>query len=298
MSYRIGNAPVSWGVENGDDPRNPPWQSVLDETAAAGYTGTELGPLGYLPIDAGRLRDELDQRNLTMTAAVLFQSFHDPRVKAEVLENARVTASLISTLGARDLVLIDRVSDARSETAGREAEAPQLDGSGWADMVATITDICRMARDEFGLVTSIHAHAACYVEFEAELERLLADVAPDLLSLCVDTGHSIYAGFDPVALTRRHGDRVSYVHVKDLDPAVHRRVIADKIGFYDACAQNVFCPLGQGAVDFDGFKDALTEIGFKGWLTVEQDCDPEGDGSPLDDAKGSLKFLRASSLAD
>lgn len=297
MSYRIGNAPVSWGVENGDDPRNPPWQRVLDETVAAGYTGTELGPLGYMPIDASRLRDELDRRGLTMTAAVLFQSFHDPRAKADVLENARVTASLISTLGAKDLVLIDRVSDARSATAGRETEAPQLDGNEWADMVGTITDICRMARDEFGLVTSIHAHAACYIEFEAELERLLADIAPDLLSLCVDTGHSIYAGFDPVALTKRHGDRVSYVHVKDLDLDVHRRVIADKISFYDACAQNVFCPLGQGAVDFDGFKEALAEIGFDGWLTVEQDCDPEGDGSPLDDAKRSLDFLRATSLA-
>lgn len=297
MSYRIGNAPVSWGVENGDDPRNPPWETVLDETVAAGYAGTELGPLGYMPVDEGRLREALDQRGLTLTAAVLFQPFHDLRARSQVLDNARVTASLISSLGARHLVLIDRVSDARSATAGRAHEAQRLDGTGWADMVATITQICRMARDDFGLVTSIHAHAACYIEFEAELERLLADIAPDLLSLCVDTGHSLYAGFDPVALTRRHGDRVAYVHVKDLDPAVHRRVIADKIGFYDACAQSVFCPLGQGSVDFGAFRQALAEIGFDGWLTVEQDCDPQGGGNPLADARRSLDFLRASSLA-
>lgn len=298
MSYKIGNAPVSWGVENGDDPRNPPWQTVLDETVAAGYAGTELGPLGYMPQDAARLRDALDQRNLTLTAAVLFQPFHDPRTRAEVLENARLTASLMSELGARQLVLIDRVSDARSATAGRESEAPQLDASGWADMVHTISRICTMARDEFGLVTSIHAHAACYVEFEAELERLLADVAPDLLSLCVDTGHSLYAGFDPVALTRRHGSRVTYVHVKDLDRTVHRRVIDTRTGFYEACTQGVFCPLGQGAVDFDALKQALAEIGYDGWLTVEQDRDPAGDGSPLADAGRSLEFLRATGLAD
>jgi inosose dehydratase len=298
MSYKIGNAPVSWGVESRDDPRNPPWSAVLDETKAAGYVGTELGPLGYMPIDAARLRGELDRRGLTMTTAVLFQPFHDPRSKDEVLDNARTTASLISALGARDLVLIDKVSDARSATAGRESEAPPLEGDGWAKMVDTITEICRMARDEFGLVTSMHAHAASYVEFEAELERLMADIAPDLLSLCVDTGHSLYAGFDPVALTRRHGSRVSYVHVKDLDAAVHRRVIADKIGFYDACAQSVFCPLGQGAVDFNAFKEALADIGYRGWLTVEQDCDPEGDGIPVDDARRSLDFLRTSALAD
>ncbi|MEM7444201.1 MAG: TIM barrel protein [Pseudomonadota bacterium] len=297
MSYRVGNAPVSWGVETGDDPRNPAWQKVLDETVAAGYRGTELGPLGYMPIDEALLRDQLNQRDLDLTAAVLFQPFHDKSARQPVLDNARTTAALISALGAKQLVLIDRVSDARSVTAGREAEARPLDDADWNAMVETIRQICTLARDEFGLTTSIHAHAACYIEFESELERLLADIEPGLLSLCVDTGHSHYAGYDPIALTRRYGSRVSYVHVKDLDHEVHPHVIANKVSFYDACAQNVFCPLGQGAVDFAAFKDVLAEIGFEGWLTVEQDCDPEGDTSPLADAKSSLTFLKSSALA-
>ncbi len=103
--------------------------------------------------------------------------------------------------------------------------------------------------------------------------------------------------YDPYKSAEEIGSAGCIV-VKDLDAAVHRRVIADKIGFYDACAQSVFCPLGQGAVDFNGFKEALIDIGYRGWLTVEQDCDPEGDGSPVDDARRSLDFLRSSALAD
>ena len=45
---RGGNAPVSWGVYEADRP-NPPFARVLDDIAAAGYAGTELGPYGYLP---------------------------------------------------------------------------------------------------------------------------------------------------------------------------------------------------------------------------------------------------------
>nr|MCU0803379.1 myo-inositol catabolism protein [Paracoccaceae bacterium] len=48
---RIGNAPCSWGVEWADDPRNPTWQKVLGDCAAAGYKGIELGPIGFMPED-------------------------------------------------------------------------------------------------------------------------------------------------------------------------------------------------------------------------------------------------------
>ena len=57
MPIRIATAPVSWGIlEFAGQSSQPPWEAVLDEMAAAGYTGTELGPYGYLPAEPEALR--------------------------------------------------------------------------------------------------------------------------------------------------------------------------------------------------------------------------------------------------
>jgi sugar phosphate isomerase/epimerase len=53
---KIGNAPCSWGVEFADDPRNPSWRKVLQENAEAGFTGIELGPVGFMRSFPRRLK--------------------------------------------------------------------------------------------------------------------------------------------------------------------------------------------------------------------------------------------------
>ena len=119
------------------------------------------------------------------------------------------------------------------------------------------------------------------------LGRALGDRA----LVCLDTGHHSYAGFDPVAFMRRHIGRISYMHFKDIDPTVKARAIAGRTGFYDACAQGIFCNLGKGDVDFAGVRQVLLDAGFEGWCTVEQDCDPAGPTSPVDDARANRAYL-------
>ena len=131
----------------------------------------------------------------------------------------------------------------------------------------------------------MHAHAAGFMDFEPELERLLNEIDESILKICFDTGHHSYAGFDPVAFMTRHMNRISYVHFKDIDPVVKADVIAKRTGFYDACAQGIFCNLGKGDVDFAAVRQLLLNSEYEGWCTVEQDCDPQGSTSPLDDAK-------------
>ena len=87
--------------------------------------------------------------------------------------------------------------------------------------------------------------------------------------------------------------RISYMHFKDIDPSVKSRVIADRIGFYDACGQGIFCTLGNGDVDFPRVREILLEHGFDGWCTVEQDCDPAGATSPVEDARYNREYLKS-----
>ena len=294
---RIGNAPCSWGVEFADDPRNPPWRQVLKENAEAGYSGIELGPVGYMPEDPGELAEALDEFGQTLVGGVVFRPFHDPDKWDDVLDGATRTCAALKAHGAEHLVLIDSISPRRAPTAGRVAEAEQMDASEWAAFRDRIARVARMGAEEYGLTVGMHAHAAGFMDFEPELERLLSEVDESILKICFDTGHHSYAGFDPVAFMDRYMSRISYMHFKDIDPEVKADVVANRTDFYEACAQGIFCTLGNGDVDFSAVRQRLLDEGFEGWCTVEQDCDPEGDTSPLEDATYNLRYLNSIGFA-
>ena len=289
---RIGNAPCSWGVEWADDPRNPSWQKVLSDCAAAGYKGIELGPIGFMPEDPAILADGLAANDLTLIGGVVFRPFHDAAKWDEVWDASVRTCKSLVSHGAAHLVLIDSISPRRAPTAGRAAEAEQMDATEWAGFADRFRKVCQLGADH-GLTVGIHAHAAGFVDFEPELERLLGDIDESLLKICFDTGHHSYAGYDPVAFMRRHLGRISYMHFKDIDPVVKARAVANRTGFYDACAQGIFCNLGKGDVDFAAVRQVLLDAGFTGWCTVEQDCDPAGTTSPVDDAAANRTYLQS-----
>jgi inosose dehydratase len=292
MSIRLANAPVSWGVDYADDPQNPPWRKVMSEIAEAGYRHTELGPYGYSPTDPERLRHEFERRSLGVTAGFVFQMLHEPSQAEAVLEVATRTVKLVAAVGGRHLVTIDHLSDERMATAGRADLRRRLDELRFRHMIGLIDRIADMAL-EHGVTPVLHQHAGCYIELEDEIEQVAAALDPAKVGLCVDTGHMAYAGIDPVAFYRRHRSRIMHFHLKDIDPAVHRRVLRERVPFLEAVAGKVFCPLGKGIVDWPGLAAVLAQTGFDGAATIEQDIDPTVSLSPIDDARASLAYLRS-----
>ncbi|MDW3183422.1 TIM barrel protein [Roseobacter sp.] len=293
MTIRIGNAPCSWGVEFADDARNPTWRSVLKDCAEAGYTGIELGPVGFMPEDPVELGEALARHDLELIGGVVFRPFHDADAWDDVLDGSVRTCKALAAHGAKHLVLIDSISPRRAPTAGRASEAEQMDSAEWNAYRDRIATIAKMGAEEYDLTVGIHAHAAGFMDFEPELERLLDEVDEKILKICFDTGHHSYAGFDPVAFMQRHIGRISYMHFKDINPTVKADVIAKRTGFYDACGQGIFCNLGQGDVDFPAVRQVLLDAGFEGWCTVEQDCDPLLDPDPLGDARANREYLES-----
>lgn len=293
MTIRIGNAPCSWGVEFADDPRNPTWRSVLQDCAAAGYKGIELGPVGFMPEDPALLADALAEHELELIGGVVFRAYHDPDAWDDVLDATHRTARALRAHGAQHLVLIDSISPRRAPTAGRAGEAEQMDAAEWAAYRDRIAETARIGTEEYGLTVGIHAHAAGFMDFEPELERLLDEVDEKILKTCFDTGHHSYAGFDPVGFMKRYVDRISYMHFKDVNPQVKAQVIENRTGFYDACGQGIFCNLGEGDVDLPAVRQVLLDAGFSGWCTVEQDCDPTLDPDPVGDARKNREYLES-----
>jgi len=285
---RLATGPVSWGVDFAGDPSNPPWQSVLDDIRDSGVGALELGPVGYLPEEPDALRAALVSRGLTAVGSFVFDDFHDP-ARADAVAEATVRACrAIAAAGGAVLVLIDRPRGARVATAGRSEVAVRLAGDAWRAMTELFERSATIARDH-GLRPVVHPHAGSHVEFEDEVERLLADTD---LDLCLDTGHAAYAGMDPVRAIRAHADRIGHVHLKDVRPEVLAHARQAPLDFWQAVAAGVFCPLGDGVVDLSGILAALRDARYDGYATIEQDRVP-GSGAPLDDLIGSLRVLGA-----
>jgi inosose dehydratase len=292
LRLKLANAPVSWGVDYANDPKNPPWRNVMNEIADAGYRYTELGPYGYYPTDPAVLRSEFAKRQLTVVGGFLFEVLHDRNRAETVLASANRTIKLLSALGGRYLVTIDHISDERMATAGRSDLRGPLDAERQTHLIDLVDRIADLALSQ-GIRPVIHQHAGSYIEFEDELEDVLQRLEPSRVGVCIDTGHMTYAGIDPVAFYRRHEKRIQYFHFKDINPDVHARVLVDRVPFLNAVEQNIFCPVGRGNVNWKALAQAMQERRYDGVATVEQDIDPTVSLAPLDDARTSLSFLRS-----
>ena len=294
---RIGNAPTSWGIETAADPAAPPAGRVLDEIAAAGYQGTELGPYGFLPTDPAELTRELSARDLALTGGTVMRSFHDVAQRTDILQATAHTVELLASQSAPYLVLISGWDDRRLSTAGRADAAERLNDEQfdtWSTTVGMVAEIARNA----GVEPVLHPHAGTHLEFQDELDRVVERFAPEEVSLCVDTGHLAYGGMDPLAVLDRLGDRITYIHLKDISLEVLARVRHERLGFWDAYRLGVFVPLGQGSNDFRAIGAAVRGRGYAGWVTVEQDADPRGRSDPHADAVQSLEHIRRIGFVD
>jgi inosose dehydratase len=290
MNVRIGSAPDSWGVWFPSDPRQIPWQRFLDESARAGYEWTELGPYGYLPTDLATLREELDRRGLKASAAVAMAHLEDPAAWPEVERQVTGGGELLAGLGGRFLVLID---DTYSNLFTGEPKRPtRLDAAASRRLIDATHRVADLVRARFGLQLVFHPHAETHVEYEDQIEAFLEQTDPQRVSLCLDTGHHAYRGGDPVAFFRRHHARIPYLHLKSVDPQKQAWVERERIPFAVAVANDMFCEPDRGAVDFAAFRDALQEVGYDGWATVEQDMYPAPFDKPLPIARRTREYLR------
>ena len=290
MSYILACAPCCWGVESTDNPHNPDWITVLSETRKAGYFGTELGPFGFFPLDADMINTALYLKELEVCAGTLFEPLSEPHAYQEIIHKTKRLCGLLEQIGCERLVVIDCVNDIRSQCAGNSALAPRLDDQRWSHMMDTIRQISAIAA-KHNIRAVVHPHAGGYIEYQDELDRLLADLPVDDIGLCLDTGHLYYAGMDPAQSLIDYADRLEYVHFKDVNKQRLEAAITQQVGFWQACADGVMCPIGQGAIDYQQVMAALSQIGYHGWITIEQERDPRHADTTLQDIMQSRQFL-------
>ncbi|MGI5504140.1 TIM barrel protein [Lentzea sp. CA-135723] len=267
---KIAGAPISWGVCEVPGWGNVlPSGTVLAEMHSLGLTATELGPPDYLPADPAQLKTLLSGHELTLVGGFLAVTLHTD--VQSTLDEADRVAAILKAGGAEVLVLA-----AATGLDGYD-ETPKLSDDEWNTLVDTCAKIREIAA-EHGLQTVLHPHVGTHVEREAEVDRFLADSD---LQLCLDTGHLLIGGTDPVELARRYPDRIGHVHLKDVRDEIAAKVRSGELSYTDAVEQGIYVPLGDGDVDVEALVQSVQEAGYTGWFVLEQDTRLK-DGSPVD----------------
>ncbi|SDS80514.1 TIM barrel protein [Actinoplanes derwentensis] len=281
---RIAGAPISWGVcEVPNWGYQMPAERVLADMQSLGLRATEFGPDGFLPDapadKATLLRSYGLQGVGGFLPVVLHDPGHDPIGEVDVFADACLAS------GAGVIVLA-----AITGLDGYDVR-PTLDELQWKTLLGNLDRIAAHAAGR-GLLAVIHPHMGTMVEGATDVQRVLDG---SQIGLCVDTGHLVAAGADPVAITVANPSRVKHVHLKDVDAARAARVVAGEISFSDAVADGMWTVLGEGSVDVRAMIDALEGSGYQGWYVLEQDLmlrdgEPGGEG-PIADVRRCLAFV-------
>ncbi|GAA3308766.1 hypothetical protein GCM10020295_71650 [Streptomyces cinereospinus] len=289
---RVGSAPDSWGVWFPDDPHQVPWRRFLDEVAEAGYSWIELGPYGYLPTDPARLTDEVDRRGLKVSAGTVFTGLHrGPSVWDATWEHVSRVAALTRAMGARHLVVIP--SFWRDDKTAELLEPPELTAEQWAYLTRGMERLGREVKEAYGLDIVVHPHADTHLDTEDHVERFLDSTDSGLVNLCLDTGHYAYCGGDSVKLIETYGERVGYLHLKQVDPEILADVVAGGVPFGPAVQRGVMCEPPSGVPELEPVLTAAQNLGVELFAIVEQDMYPCEPDRPLPIAVRTRRFLRS-----
>lgn len=299
----VGNAPCSWGtLEHQDASKQIPFGRMLDELVETGYTGTELGDWGYMPIMPAELRAELARRNgLIMLGAFVPVALKDPNAHSAGITLAVKTARLLAAVASDPkpyLVLADDngTDPKRTQLAGRVSAGQGLSKDEWKTFAQGADGIARAVFDETGLRTVFHHHCAGYVETPDEIATLLDLTNPELLGLVFDTGHYYFGSgrndCDLTAALNRFAHRIWYVHLKDLEPQVADKSRTEQWDYFASLHHGVFCELGKGCVDFPSLLKLLAKRDYQGYVLVEQDVLP-GMGTPKESALRNREYIHS-----
>ena len=271
MTVTLGINPIGWSNDDMTELGGQiPLETCLSEARSAGFTGIELG--NKFPRQADKLRPILEAHDITLIGG-WYSTGLLARSAAEEIAAMQDHLNLIKAMGCRVFILAETTGAVHGDKTRPLSSRPKLTAGGWAAFGRRMAEVCTYLRDQ-GLAPAYHHHMGTVVETAEEIDRFM-DSADDSVGLLLDTGHAAFAGADPVALAKTYAPRVTHVHCKDLRGAVCDAALKRDVSFLDAVVDGVFTVPGDGEVDFPPVLSEMARVGYRGWLVVEAEQDPE-----------------------
>jgi inosose dehydratase len=270
---KLATAPVNWNNADVTDYRPwIPYPALLDEMVAAGYNATEWGM--NMERDAAKLLADLQQRNLQILGGFVGLELRNREKRDKEILRALEIGRFFQSIGAPYLIAADSGDDRRRSEAGHVDPNGALTKDQWNSLATGLNDLARELAP-LGIKVVFHNHVGTYVETEPETARLLEETDPALVSWCLDCGHLAYGGGDTLRALEKYGNRVGYVHIKDVDGQVLQKSRENGWSFAQALKSYIFAPLGEGIARVPEVIDSLRQAGYTGWVVIEQDTTPD-----------------------
>jgi inosose dehydratase len=285
---QVAGAPISWGVNevSGWGYQMSP-ERVLSEAASLGLSAIESGPEGFLPGDSDEAYRLLNEHGLRLVGGFVPVVLHRADMRDAELDSVEQQAKLFAAIGADVLIV------AASTGQDSYEETFEIDDDSWNELFESLASVEEIGA-RHGLTIAMHPHFGTVIERPHHLRRFLDGCET---GLCLDTGHLMVGGDDPVEVAELAAHRVRIVHLKDVDRDLAEQVAKGKLDYEDAVRQGVFQPLGDGDVDIERVIDLLQETGYRGWYVLEQDImladEPEEGEGPIIDVRKSLDFMKS-----
>lgn len=287
---KLGISPINWVNEDvltlGD---HYTFEDLLGDFSSLGFRATEN--CRKFPKDPDVLKAALAQQGIQLTSQWKGVLFSDPARRDEELKSYRQHVEFLKHMGSEHVVTCELggsiIGDPRRQ--GLVNNVIPLTTGEWDHMVEGLHQAGTICREN-GMKLVYHYHIGTVVERPDEIDRLMASTDPDLVHLLYDTGHAYYGGYDPLELIHKHGDRIAYVHLKDIRQSVLNRVRESSIPFQASVILGVFTVPGDGCIDFGPIFRELNDREYDGWMIIEAEQDPS-IANPFQYARLSKRYI-------
>lgn len=285
----LGIAPIAW--TNDDMPdlgKENSFEQCISEAALAGFSGTEVG--NKYPHDPDVLKGYLEIRGLRIASA-WFSSFLTTKPHGETIAEFIKHRDFLHAMGARVIVVSEQGHSIQGQISTPVFEEKYvMNDEEWKDLTTGLEKLGALAHEK-GMKIAYHHHMGTVVQTAGEIDRLMAQTDPELVSLLFDSGHLVFSGENELEVLNKYIKRIVHVHLKDIRPEIVRKVKSEKLSFLQAVRLGAFTVPGDGSIAFKPIFDVLDASHYEGWLLVEAEQDP-AIANPFEYAKKARKYIR------
>lgn len=285
----IGVCPDQWGVWFPEDEKQIPWQTALAEMAEAGFSVMETGPWGYFPQDAKELQRVMDDNGFRVVAGTGWGVLHKAEAWAETERTFRAIAETHAAVGAEYMVHLPPLY--RDDKTWEFTDDRKLTGEAWKLYIENANRLGQLLKQDYGLTMVLHPHGDSHIETPEEITQIFEATDPEYVSFCLDTGHIVYGGGDPLLMAQEYPERIGYVHIKSFDPEITRTAHEQDWPFGKAVAEGASVRPPAGEPDMKKLVEVLAGLDKELYVICEQDLYPCDPSLPLPNAIATREFL-------
>ncbi|MCA0336939.1 MAG: sugar phosphate isomerase/epimerase [Actinobacteria bacterium] len=290
----IGVCPDQWGVWFPQDEKQIDWRTALGEMRTAGFSVMETGPFGYFPTDPIELKDVMDEHGFRVVAGTGWGILHKAEAWAETERFFRAIGETHAAVGAEYVVHLPPMF--RDEKTGAYTDDRVLTTEAWNLYIKNADRLGRIMKQDYGLQMVLHPHGDSHIETPEDIDRIFQATDPEYVGFCLDTGHIVYGNGDPMELCRRFPERISYAHIKAMDPILVKQAHDEDWPFVKAVHAGCSVAPPEGEPDMGLLIEALADLDKELYVICEQDMYGCPKDQPLPIAIGTRRYLASQGL--